>query len=458
MAPYSFDDNGVSLSPSAPVREPATFPQATTAAMQRFSCLADRCEDTCCRDWEVNVDRPSLDRMRETLSRTPEGRERLVRLVVIGRPSRHAEGPAHLKLTGDGACPLLESDNRCGVHATFGEAALTTTCSIFPRTSLAVAGRLEIGGSLACPEIARLVLLGGDEAVTLRPAPASLLPRPYVGKVVSADPEDAYARHLPDVRDAFLALFGDARYPLRSRFVFAAHLADRLTPFYGAKTTEFAGSGRAFADRRLRGELAAMEPGLLETLHRDLATLSAAGDGITALVLTMLLERRRLPHSARFAALLKDAFTSLQEEALGAPARPDTAVTPAQIWEVYRRRRDELEARLGQGAATALANFCRHFLLRHPHTDSGTTLEHMHKLGLQLAAVQLLTLGHPDVAACLRAPADARRVFERVLVHVVQTLTKAIGHQPEYFDAMVRAVAGAGGFSFSRLVLFAKFV
>src|SRR5688572_22496445 len=137
MAPYSSDDSAAITLPLHRRPEPARLPQVTTAAMERFACISDKCEDNCCRDWAVPLDEPSLEKMKTAMSRTAEGRERLHRLVVIGRPARNAPGRAHIQMNEQGACPMLEPDSKCGVHATFGEEALTTACSIFPRTAVA---------------------------------------------------------------------------------------------------------------------------------------------------------------------------------------------------------------------------------------------------------------------------------------------------------------------------------
>jgi lysine-N-methylase len=431
----------------------------TSAALERFACISDRCEDNCCRDWAVPLDEHSLEKMKGVMSRTPEGRERLHRLVVIGRPATHAPGRAHIQMNDQGACPMLEPDSKCGVHAAFGEEALTTACSIFPRTAVAVGEHLEVGASLGCPEVSRLVLLADDpESSRLRPATRAMLPRPYVGNSVSGDPSDAFAHHFLEVRGLLLRLVRQDQLPLAARLVAAAHFADRVQPFFHAGTTEFEGPRQSFARRRLRAEIdEASSPALLAGLSRDVAALETPGDGTAAMLATLLLERKRLPHSPRFAELLRQAFTSLQEEALGHPARPDETVTPQQLWQVYQRRREALEGRLGARSAQLFANYCEHFLVRHPYTGSASLLEYLYKMLVQLAAIRFLTIAHPEDAALLAAPSADRAVLDRVVVHVVQTFTKAIGHQVAYLDVAFNAARDSGGFSFGRLLVLAKF-
>jgi hypothetical protein len=461
VAPYSNDDTAIASRPVTPAQQPASLPQVTSAALERFACTTSACEDNCCRDWAVPLDETSLEKMKGVMSRTPEGRERLHRLVVIGKPAKHAPGRAHIQMNADGACPMLEADSRCGVHASFGEEALTTACSIFPRTAVAVGNRLEIGASLGCPEISRLILLAESvEETRLRPAGKPMLARPYVGNSVSGDPNDAFAHHFFEVRELMLRLVRRDDLPLPTRLMAAANFADRVGSFFHAGTAEFEGPRQGFARRRLLAEMVEAEsPALLGTLDRDLKGVRVPGENTAALVATLLLERKRLPHSPRFAELLRQAFTSLQEEALGRPANADDAVTPQQLWQVYARRREQLETRLGARSARVFANYCEHFLVRHPYTGSGSLLEYLYKMMVQLAAIRFLTVAHPDLGPALASdPDEARRMFEKVAVHVVQTLTKAIGHQVAFLDAAFKAGDASGGFSFGRLLMLAKFV
>jgi lysine-N-methylase len=410
----------------------------------------------------VPLDQHSLDRMKGVMSRTAEGRQRLHRLVVIGRPAQHAPGRAHIQMNDQGACPMLEPDSKCGVHATSGEEALTTACSIFPRTAVAVGDRLEVGASLGCPEVGRLVLLAEDrEAARLRPASQPMLARPYVGNSVSADPADAFAHHFLEVRGLLLHLLAQHQISLGARLVAAAHFAERVQPFFFAGTDEFEGARRAFALRRLRTEIEeAASPDLLAGLERDLAAVPVPGEGIAAMLATLLVERKRLPHGPRFAELLRQSFSSLQAESLGRPACAEESVTPRQLWQVYARRRAALEARLSARSAQVFGNYCEHFLVRHPYTGSGSLLEYLYKLQVQLAAIRFLTIAHPDLAALLAAPSapDDRATFDRVVVHVAQTFTKAIGHQVAFLDAAFQAARDSGGFTFGRLLILAKFV
>jgi len=444
--------NGVlgatSLTP-VPRRAPAR--QLTTAAMAAFSCLAERCPDTCCRDWAVPVDRRDLDRLKGAMASTPQGRERLVRLVVIGNRAHGSDTAARLHLDESGGCPMLEADQSCGVHATLGEEALTTACSIFPRTALGTPSGVEVGGSLGCPEVARLTLLA-PEPPLLAPADRPMLPRPYLGKVISTDEGDAYARHFLDVRQTLLDCFR-LPLPLGTRLAVAADFAARVGAFFHAGTSELEGARRPFAERRLRAERAAtMVASLHDELEGDLKALAFPPDAATGVMSTIagfLLERRRLPHSPRFAAVVAQAFPGAVE-----PAADQAAVW----WASYSSRRALLQGRAGQASDAVFANYAQHFILRNPYTDAPSLLDHLHRLATHLAAVRLLAVLHPQLADRLAAGADAAAdatTVERVAVDVVQIFTKAIAHHPEYLKA---ALDQTGPATFGRLILLAKFV
>lgn len=440
---------GVTSLTSVPL--PASLPQFTTPAMAAFSCLAERCPDTCCRDWAVPVDRADLERLKGAMASTPDGRERLVRLVVIGNRAPGSDTVARLHLDESGGCPMLETDQRCGVHATLGEQALTTACSVFPRTALATPRGVEVGGSLGCPEVARLTLLAPAAPVPAL-APRPMLPRPYIGKVISTDGADAYARHFLDVRQTLLDCFG-LPLPLGTRLAVAADFATRVGEFFRAGTPDMEGARRPFAERRLRAERdATME----EPLHREvelelmaLAFPALAAAGVMGTIASFLLERRRLPHSARFAALLTGTLNA------DGGSVPTEAAT---LWTTYAERRDLLRARAGKASDAVFGNYAQHFVMRNPYTDAPTLLDHLHRLAVHLAAVRLLTVLHPETAERLHGPAepaaDAATV-ERVAIDTVQIFTKAIGHHPEYLNATLNQAAPA---TFGRLVMLAKFL
>lgn len=116
--------------------------------VQRFSCLAERCEDTCCKDWRISIS----ERDRGVAGQAQPLYENLI--VKDAGGYQIAKRP-------DGHCVALEG-GRCKVHAQFGEQALSNICANFPRMFRLINGSLVKSASMGCPEITRLCLFGDD--------------------------------------------------------------------------------------------------------------------------------------------------------------------------------------------------------------------------------------------------------------------------------------------------------
>ena len=113
-----------------------------------FRCIAGACPDSCCKEWEVQVDAqaaeyyrslsgPLGDRLREVL-REEDG-ENLMTII-------------------DGRCPMWRQDGLCRIQAELGEEALCKTCREFPRLTHDFGDFVEYGLELSCPEAARFIL------------------------------------------------------------------------------------------------------------------------------------------------------------------------------------------------------------------------------------------------------------------------------------------------------------
>lgn len=113
-----------------------------------FRCIAGDCPDSCCKEWEVDVDSaaaafyrdlegPLGDRLRQVLTDTEDG--------ILMRIE-------------DGRCPMWRQDGLCRIQAELGHDALCQVCREFPRLRHDYGNFVEYGLELSCPEAARLIL------------------------------------------------------------------------------------------------------------------------------------------------------------------------------------------------------------------------------------------------------------------------------------------------------------
>lgn len=132
----------------------------------RFRCIAAACPDSCCKEWEVDVD-PDAAAFYRTLPGDLGDRLRSV-----------------LRDTGDGACmtitdrrcPMWRTDGLCEIQAQLGHDALCRTCRDFPRLRHDYGDFVELGLELSCPEAARLIFSSPAPAMSVQELPGGDVP------------------------------------------------------------------------------------------------------------------------------------------------------------------------------------------------------------------------------------------------------------------------------------------
>ena len=116
---------------------------------KEFRCIADKCPDTCCADWEVVVDDNSLTKYSALSGSYAK--------ILRSRISVDDDGDTVFSPV-NGRCPFLLDNGLCEMYIEIGEGFLCKTCRLFPRHITYFGARTETGISLSCPEAARLIL------------------------------------------------------------------------------------------------------------------------------------------------------------------------------------------------------------------------------------------------------------------------------------------------------------
>ena len=122
----------------------------------RFRCLAGNCPDSCCKEWEVQVDSHAAAFYRKLSGALGDDLRRVLRCE---------DGETYITIA-DRRCPMWRQDGLCRIQAELGEDALCRTCREFPRLTHDYGDFVELGLELSCPEAARLILDGTAACVT----------------------------------------------------------------------------------------------------------------------------------------------------------------------------------------------------------------------------------------------------------------------------------------------------
>lgn len=114
-----------------------------------FRCIAGACPDSCCHQWEVQVDADAARRYRAMPG--PLG-------DALRDALRTEDGETFLTLR-EGRCPMWRSDGLCRIQAELGEKALCRVCREFPRLRHDYGCFQELMLEMSCPEAAKWIFL-----------------------------------------------------------------------------------------------------------------------------------------------------------------------------------------------------------------------------------------------------------------------------------------------------------
>ncbi len=124
-----------------------------------FKCIADKCPDSCCIGWEVDIDSDTAKKYKTVGG---ELGEKIKKHLV-----RDEDGCELFSLCEGDRCPFLNSCKLCEIQLSIGEENLSRTCTLFPRFFDDFGKIREMGLGFGCPEAARL-MLENDEPFSLR--------------------------------------------------------------------------------------------------------------------------------------------------------------------------------------------------------------------------------------------------------------------------------------------------
>ena len=121
-----------------------------------FKCLGDTCPDTCCVGWLIEIDDASYERFKSL--KGPIGKKVMDNITISD------EGKPVFKLQESGRCAFLNENNLCQMYIDLGPDSQCSLCDNYPRIGEEFGSLRELGLSVSCPEVAR-ILLSHDEQI-----------------------------------------------------------------------------------------------------------------------------------------------------------------------------------------------------------------------------------------------------------------------------------------------------
>lgn len=123
---------------------------------KEFRCIADKCNHSCCKGWEIDIDDetykkyaesdlPIAKRIRENILLTSDGAQ-----FITGENKK---------------CPFLSENGLCDIISEVGEDWICNICRDHPRFRNYFSDRIELGLGMCCEEAARLILLSENASL-----------------------------------------------------------------------------------------------------------------------------------------------------------------------------------------------------------------------------------------------------------------------------------------------------
>lgn len=177
--------------------------------MQKFKCIADKCEDTCCQDWHVRVDRLHYQRMSDWSKTDPVQKVIFSKSVLLNEPDASTDKNfAYIKMDENGFCPYLNTEKQCTLHIKQGLDILSDICAFYPRFVSVKNNIKELSGALSCPEVVRLCLSENIENHVQLKVDDSILPereKTPVHRTLSIDDDSPlYEKYFENVQQTFI--------------------------------------------------------------------------------------------------------------------------------------------------------------------------------------------------------------------------------------------------------------
>jgi len=134
------------------------------AYFKSFKCVGGKCEDTCCKAWNIEMDKETFEFY---YSIKDKDMEKIIKnSILINEECTNCNiDYGIIKLNHKNLCPFLDDNYYCIIQNKYGEEHLSEVCASFPRIINKVDNKYEISLDIACPEAAKIILNSKEKII-----------------------------------------------------------------------------------------------------------------------------------------------------------------------------------------------------------------------------------------------------------------------------------------------------
>ncbi len=207
----------------------------TPSSFSSFVCLGSDCEDTCCRNWEVKLDRQHFNLLKSVMHDDIHEKSIFDQYIHLNESSITSDHDyAFIRMGVNGYCAMLDEQGLCSIHAKYGVNVLGDVCTMFPRVVSRCGDTIELSGALSCPEVVRNCI---DEKspLQLKRFKTSELPRTKnypIQRELSNLKDDFYSKNFKLVRNNLLKAMANEELDLETRLYVISNTTYKISSFY----------------------------------------------------------------------------------------------------------------------------------------------------------------------------------------------------------------------------------
>ncbi len=134
----------------------------------KFRCIADKCDFTCCAGWDITVDPDTLYKWKSNID--AQYFKKNIKEKKFGKKT-----VCFLKMDAHKKCPFLNETGLCNIVTSYGDEFLSDTCRTFPRVKKTSGNMEEYLITCACPSVVDLIRESDGQINYFRPIHSTVI-------------------------------------------------------------------------------------------------------------------------------------------------------------------------------------------------------------------------------------------------------------------------------------------
>ena len=402
--------------------------------MERFQCIGPECEDNCCTDeWKILVDKEHYKKIEKAFSNKHLPREEFTkkfkRLRGAGTNDvRYAE----IIHNNGNRCGLMTKDGLCELHANYGSKILPDVCATYPKLYNIIRNRLEIYGTLSCPEVTRKCLLDDDALELVKIEPSEFRQNALSTNLSSIDEDNYYEKHIDDIRTIITELLSLPNYNYEQKMFFVIFFIIRINDHFHNKVTSDPANLLKDSIGYIKSQKGKNE--VLSSIPQISTKIGPAMHLVLKLFQTNFVKAstsstsplNKFSSKILLSSLLSDLQPENQQETLKASL------------EQYNTVKKIISLEYKDNIEHYFTNYAINYWLGNCYTFSPDLVTHTRKLLLKLATIKFIFFSHPDIVNLSQSQdiKGKEKTLNETIVEVVYLFGRAFEHNQKRIDAM----------------------